>query len=250
MQGTVRPKLPKGDRLVTLFLVNDQMKPEENQDAAWVFQPEIIVRGIENGAVFRRRPVLDTDGHDAEREALEMVYRKRVEFAVGHGVAVHVQTASGDTEKGVEIRTVIMPESEVQVTETPGLDPRDRPAMRRLLDEGFLDMDNLARLPGNEFAAALKILTDDYGQWITEQSARIPGELAGSTNAATDAMARCSGVRIRLEEGIKTLEENEAALSAFRFAQSSDGASAHQEHLLPSSAARRPGDPGGLGYTV
>ena len=218
VQGTVRPKLPKGDRLVTLFLVNDQMKPEENQDAAWVFQPEIIVRGIENGAVFRRRPVLDTDGHDAEREALEMVYRKRVEFAVGHGVAVHVQTANGDTEKAVEIRTVIMPESEVQVTETPGLDRRDRPAMRRLLDEGFLDMDNLARLPGNELAAALKILTDDYGQWIAEQSARIPSELAGSTNAANDAMARCSEVRTRLDEGIKTLEENEAALSAFRFA--------------------------------
>ena len=126
------------------------------------------------GPVFRRRPVLDADGHDAEREALEMVYRKRVEFAVGHGVSVHVQTATGDTEKAVEIRTVVMPESEVQVTETPGLDPRDRPAMRRLIDEGFLDMDNLAALPRAELVAALKILTDDYGQWIAEQNARIP----------------------------------------------------------------------------
>ena len=64
VQGTVRPKLPKGDRLVTIFLVNNQTKPEENQDAAWVFQPELIVRGIGNAAVFRRRPVLDADGHD------------------------------------------------------------------------------------------------------------------------------------------------------------------------------------------
>ncbi len=239
VQGTVRPKLPKGDRLVTIFLVNNQAKPEENQDAAWVFQPEVIVRGIENRAVFRRRPVLDADGHDAEREALEMVYRKRVEFAVGHGVSVHVQTAAGDTEKAVEIRTVVMPESEVQVTETPGLDPRDRPEMRRLIAEGFLDMDNLAGLPRAELVAALKILTDDYGQWITEQNARIPRELMGATNAANEAMARCDAVRVRLNEGIKTLEENDAALEAFRFA---NRAMARQRVRSMFSLRRRRGE--------
>ena len=84
---------------MTIFLVNNQPKPEESQDAAWVFQPEIIVRGLENAAVFRRRPVLDADGYDPEREALEMVYRKRVEFAVGHGVSVHVQTALNDATR-------------------------------------------------------------------------------------------------------------------------------------------------------
>ena len=239
VQGTVRPKLPKGDRLVTIFLVNNQTKPEENQDAAWVFQPEVIVRGIENGAVFRRRPVLDADGHDAEREALEMVYRKRVEFAVGHGVSVHVQTAAGDTEKAVEIRTVVMPESEVQVTETPGLDPRDRAEMRRLIAEGFLDMDNLAALPRAELVAALKILTDDYGQWIAQQYARIPGELTGSTNAANEAMARCDAVRVRLNEGIKTLEKNDAALEAFRFA---NRAMARQRVRSMFSLRRRRGE--------
>src|SRR5581483_11790918 len=69
VQGVVRPRLPKGDRLITIFLVNDQTKPDESQDAAWVFQPEIIVRGPENTTVFRRRPVLDADGNDLEREA-------------------------------------------------------------------------------------------------------------------------------------------------------------------------------------
>ncbi len=220
VKGTVRPKLPKGDRLVTLFLVNNHRKPEENQDAAWVFQPEIIVRGVQNAAVFRRRPVLDADGHDKEREALEMVYRKRVEFAVGHGVSVHAASPADQPEKAVEIRSVVMPQSEVEVTETPGLDPRDRSEMRRLVNEGFLDMEKLASLPADELVKALTILTDDYATWIKEQTARIPHEFTDNTVAATEAMDRCAAVEKRLKEGIKALEENEVALESFRFANS------------------------------
>lgn len=218
LQGTVRPKLPKGDRLVTVFLVNNQTKPEESQDSAWVFQPEIIVRGIKSTAVFRRRPVLDADGHDPEREALEMVYRKRVEFAVGHGVSVHATSPEGQPEKAVEIRSVVMPQSEVEITETPGLDPRDRAEMKRLVNEGFLDMEKLANLQTPDLIKALTILTDDYGEWIKEQTARIPGEFADNQEAATEAMARCVAVAKRLKEGIRTLETNSSALEAFRFA--------------------------------
>lgn len=218
MRGTVRPKLPKGDRLVTLFLVNNQPKPEENQDAAWVFQPEVIVRGINNAAVFRRRPVLGTNGHDPEREALEMVYRKRVEFAVGHGIAVHAKTADEDSQKGVEIRTVVMPEYEVQVTESPGLDSRDRTAMRELSDSGFMDMERLAELSRTDLVAALNILKQDYDRWIAEQEARIPDEFSDYTNAANEVVARCRAVSKRLNEGIATLEKDDDALEAFRFA--------------------------------
>ena len=218
VQGVVRPKLPESDRLVTVFLVNNQVKPEENQDAAWVFQPEIIVRGIESEAVFRRKPVLEADGNDAEREALEMVYRKRVEFAVGHGVAVHADIAPGNPEKAVEVRTVVIPESEVQVTETPGLDLADRPAMRQLAAEGLLDMEKLAALPRAELITALQILINDYDKWITEQNARIPGEFADYTDAAEKAVSRHSAICQRLKDGIKALVSNDAAFEAFRFA--------------------------------
>jgi hypothetical protein len=94
VQGSVRAKNANGDRLVTLFLVNAQEEPETNRDSAWVFQPELIVRSEAEApkrAIFRRRPVLDADGMDPERESLEMIYRNRVEFAVGHGVAVHAE---------------------------------------------------------------------------------------------------------------------------------------------------------------
>ena len=218
MRGMVRPRLPKGDRLVTLFIVNDQTKPDENQDAAWVFQPEIIVRGLEGAPVFRRRPVMDADGNDPEREALEMVYRKRVEFAVGHGVSVHAEAVSGDTDKATEVRTVVMPEYELQVTETPGSNESDRPAMRKLVDDGLLDMEKLSSLNKDELAAALNLLVQDYDAWIKEQTTRISGELKEYESAATEAMARCVEISSRLKQGIQTLESNDNALESFRFA--------------------------------
>jgi hypothetical protein len=81
VQGSIRAKNANGDRLVTLFLVNAQEEPDTNRDTAWVFQPELIVRSVKDAtkcAIFRRRPVLDADGMDPEREALEMIYRNRV----------------------------------------------------------------------------------------------------------------------------------------------------------------------------
>ena len=100
VQGSIRAKNDNGDRLITLFLVNAQEEPDTNRDTAWVFQPELIVRAEKDAAkpaIFRRRPVLDADGMDPEREALEMIYRDRVEFAVGHGVAVHAEIADDVT---------------------------------------------------------------------------------------------------------------------------------------------------------
>jgi hypothetical protein len=129
VQGSVSAPLENGDRLVTLFLVNTQTMPEQNQDQAWIFQPELSVRDTEGRAVFRRRPILRADEFDEEREALEMIYRDRVEFAVGHGISVHATVLGGDRERATEVRTAVLPEYEIQVTETPGLEPEDRPAM-------------------------------------------------------------------------------------------------------------------------
>ncbi len=218
IQGTVRPPLASGDRLVTIFLVNNQTMPDSNQDQAWVFQPELIVRSPNGEAVFRRRPVLEIDGQDQERESLEMIYRKRVEFAVGHSVSVRAEAAEDDLEHAVEIRTVFLPQYEVAVTETPGLSPEDRPAMRRMVDEGFLDMEVLAELEPAKLIEALSILTNDYEAWISEQRARIGADVIGYDDAAKQAMDRCDEILVRLREGISAITSNKNALDAFRFA--------------------------------
>ena len=220
LQGSIRGKNANGDRLVTLFLVNAQEEPETNRDSGWVFQPEIIIRaekGVSKRAIFRRRPVLDTDGEDPERESLEMIYRNRVEFAVGHGVAVHAET-SEDVTLAIEVRTVVMPQYEVQVTETPGLDPTDRPAMKEMVSSGLLDMQRLATLECNELVEALSVLTKDYAAWIDEQRARVGNDVIGYDAQSQQAMDRCQDIHGRLQQGIDTLKSDEKALAAFRFA--------------------------------
>ena len=220
LQGSVRAPLPSGDRLVTLFLVNDQQAGKTNQDAAWVFQPEIVVRHPSKKPVFRRRPVpLDAGTEDfSEEDALEMIYRRRIEFGVGHSVSVHAELAPGETEHAAEVRTSVIPQYEVAVTETPGLDPNDRPAMRRMVAEGFLDMTNLAGMPRPELLAALRVLTDDYAAWIEEQRSRLSVDVVGHDAAANAALSRCTVVLKRLLAGLEVLEKDDLALEAFRFA--------------------------------
>lgn len=241
VQGKISAPLTNGDRLVMLFLINAQITPGQNKDQAWVFQPELIVRAPEGQAIFRRRPVLKVEGYDDERESLEMIYRHRVEFAVGHGVAVHAITADGDSKHAVEIRTSIMPQHEIPVTETPGLEDGDRPAMKQMINEGFLDMERLADLEQDELTDALSILTDDYTDWINEQRGRIGVEIKGYDQAAAAAMDRCQEVLERLQEGISVLASDEKALEAFRFANRS--MAAQRIHSIYALAKRRGEEP-------
>ena len=243
VQGSVSAPLENGDRLVTLFLVNTQTMPEQNQDQAWIFQPELIVRDMEGRAVFRRRPILRADELDEEREALEMIYRDRVEFAVGHGISVHATASEEDCERATEVRTAVLPEYEIQVTETPGLEPDDRPAMRRMIEDGLLDMERLAELATpekrDELVAGLKVLTNDYAEWIAENRNGIGSQVMGYDIPATEAMDRCNLILERLREGVDILAADDRALAAFRFA---NRAMASQRIHSIYALAKRRGD--------
>ena len=244
IQGTVRGKNANGDRLITLFFVNAQEEPETNKDTAWIFQPELIVRagkGAKDKAIFRRKQVFDSEGNDPEREALEMVYRKQVEFAVGHGIAVHAETPTDDVERAIEVRTVVIPQHEVPITETPGIEPDDRPAMRGMVDKGYLDMDVLAGMERKELVEVLSILTEDYAAWIEEQRARIGSYVVDHDTPAILAMERCNEIHKRLVEGIGVLadEKNDIVLEVFQFA---NRAMAKQRiHSIYALARRRGG---------
>lgn len=237
LQGTIRPPLSSGDRLVTIFLVNDQPKPGQNQDEAWIFQPEIAVRNSEGKAVFRRRPALARDDHDQELLSLEMVYRQRVEFAIGHGVSVHVERSPDQTDRALEIRTAVIPQYEVATTETPGGDPRDRPALQKMVNEGLLDMRSLAKMDRADLARTLSILVDDYEVWIKEQRSRIGTQVVGYDTVAEQAMDRCEEILRRLREGISVLLSDDKALTAFRF--SSEAMAMQRVHSMYALSRRR-----------
>ncbi|TZG28795.1 DISARM system helicase DrmA [Sphingomonas montanisoli] len=223
LQGTVRTNA-KGERLVTLFLVNGQLEPSENKDRAWLFQPEISAEaqsGAADRAIFRRRPSNDVVVDDPERDRLALIYRNRLEFAVGHGVSVHADPVPDDPTKASRLKTEIIPRYEVAVTETPGLDPDDRPAMRRMVEAGWLDMRRLSEMEPDRLREALSCLVEDYAAWIAEQVDRLKQQIDGHDEAGRDVVARCEGTLRRLREGVGTLFSDEAALAAFRFANES-----------------------------
>ncbi|PNP99547.1 DISARM system helicase DrmA [Sphingobium sp. SA916] len=223
LQGTIRTNA-QGERLVTVFLVNGQLEPDDNKDRAWLFQPEISVAAPESAAdpsIFRRRPSNEIVVDDPERDRLALIYRNRLEFAVGHGVSVHADATPGDSAKASHLRTEIIPRYEVAVTETPGLDPDDRPAMRRMVNEGWLDMGRLAEMEPQKLRDALSCLVNDYAVWIGEQRTRLKAEITGFDDPGQDVIARCEETLRRLREGMDTLFSDGAALSAFRFANRS-----------------------------
>lgn len=223
IQGAVRTNA-KGERLVTLFLVNGQVEPETNRDSAWLFQPELGVAGSGDAAgapVFLRRPSNEVVVDDAERDHLGLIYRRRVEFAVGHGVAVHAETPASDPTRATLVRTEVIPRYEVPVTETPGLGSDDRPAMKKMVERGWLDMLSLAELEKAELEEALKTLVDDYAAWIDDQRARVGTEITGYDAPANEALSRCKTTLERLRAGLKVLLADPKALEAFRFANRS-----------------------------
>ncbi len=236
VQGLVR-KL-EGDWIVSLFLVNGQRETERLKDEAWVYQPELEVRSPDGSAVFRRRNWL-RDGarldpvQHAEQQALEMLYRHQVEFAVGHGVAVHAETHPEMPTHGIAVVTKVLPTYEVPVTTPPTAE--DVPALADLV----LDMKSLAEMSVAELLSSLRVVPSAYKSWIADQRARIGDPAEGLDHyrqVANDAMAACELACARIQLGIDLLAVDDKAMRAFRFANE---AMWHQRvHSLLAEAKR------------
>ena len=146
VQGLIRKR--NDHWCVTLFLVNEQQEPEKLKDTAWVFQPELMAEGVDGSAVIHKRhTILELSGTDpavkAENDLLAMLYRRHVEFAVGHGIGVHVDV-SPDPNHAVRVCTRIVPSYEIPRTTPPRPEDAEvNPSFAKL--EGLvLDMKLLA----------------------------------------------------------------------------------------------------------
>ncbi len=204
---------------ITLFLVNAQSEPETNKDEAWLFQPELIVTAPDDapngGAIFIKRQLPDgLNKQNDEDRAMQMLYRREVEFSVGHGVATHAERAWDNWERATAIRTEVIPSYEVERMEPPTAE--DIP----LLDEAVFDMKTLAERETGGFANLLTPLTRAYGEWLTRQEAksRTLADLDGYQSQATMALANGRETLRRIEAGITLIDDDPQAAEAFRFA--------------------------------
>lgn len=113
--------------VVTVFMVNTQDEPKRGKDEAWVFQPKMRVTDAAQPAravfVQRRNLRHDLTKMDPltreETETLEMLYRRSLEFAVGHGVSVHVILPEPGADHALSVETEFMPCAEVEQQTPP-----------------------------------------------------------------------------------------------------------------------------------
>lgn len=224
LRGLVRKR--DNHWIVTLFLVNGQDEPTRCRDESWLFQAELEVAAPDGSAVFVRK----VGKHDpkkmdpqtyAEEQAMEMLYRNYVEFAVGHGVSVHVTPSDDNPKRAVKVATQAVPSYEIRKTTPPEPDDESiNPAFAKL-DGLVLDMKELAETAQADYRKKLEPIVISYKEWIEAQSKRIsdPDEdLSEYKTVAKEALDRCRETLKRIKLGIDLLESDEKAAEAFQFA--------------------------------
>ena len=202
---------------VTLFLVNrqDEKRPK---DQYWLYQPELSVSSPDNEPIFSRRPVRRASEKGdpalvAEDKQMAMLYRRRLEFAVGHGVSVHADTAPDQTERATRLTTRVVPKHEVAKVDSPT--EADFPKLKGLT----VDMKELSETPTAEIGERLQPLLVAYKDWIDKREAKIEvGELEGHEEAARTGVANAGQTLERIRSGLELLQKNEKAATAFCFA--------------------------------
>ena len=230
---------PHGHRLVTLFLRNRLNAPEQNPDRAWLFQPQLTLRLPGGNAGFCGRAeavgAVDRAGSDQREQArLDLQYRHQVEFARGHGVAVHATVPDREKTPGraSELTTTFLPTYEVP--NTKAATAVDTPQLEGLVVEMGRLADTSVEVA--ELQRWLAPLADGYRSWLNDlrQLAETDQSLAGHVDAARDALDDAEEVAAAIRGGIELLADDPDALAAFRFANAT-----MREQRLRTEAVRR-----------
>jgi hypothetical protein len=188
-------------RVLSLFLINGRAPQERDRDLQFVFQVAMVLRHARG---FLPRP--NRRGEDAgelDQRVLALMFRKHVEWAVGHNTSVVAPTR--DAEGHVtELRTTQLPCHEV------------RPMVHAKVDIET-QMARLATLEPAGLVNALSPLLDEYGAWIRKQRDVDLGR-EGFEQTREVLLDKASHARDRMREGIELLGRDVDVAEAFRLA--------------------------------
>jgi hypothetical protein len=199
----------RGNRVVSVFLVNTRTAPGGRRppDEMWLYQPELTVRG--QGAPFLARTVGRTSiDPDADVASADVIYRKRVEFATGHGTAAAWEVDPAEPTRATTVRSQVIPEHEVPLVEPLAA-----------TEIAPLDMDALAEARDGEAVSDLAApMLGAYEAWIEDRRTEVssvPSPDGAVAALHVDLAERCL---LRMRRGVQLLIEDTVALEAFKFA--------------------------------
>lgn len=199
-----------GRYLVTVSMLNTRTATQSQfpSGADCFFQTEFDVTAPDKGFVFTEYRTTHRSLKDPEEAALELLYRNRKAYAVGHGCAA----GWGDECDGRVDRVVTSALPAFKVA----------PVQPRASGGDELSMYALSGADGNvsreQIPTILENLVQDYETWISEQDkgiAALPERLREAARRNLDYCSRCLS---RIHAGIELLRTNDKTLTAFMLA--------------------------------
>nr|WP_322941927.1 helicase-related protein [Pseudomonas sp. s4] len=198
--------------IVTVSLFNNQQMPADLEASKWADEQlrralfEVQLRCVIEAGAVGRYPRVEFSLLDDEEQELELQYKNRKIYAIGHGCAVNWQ----EDEHGVrEIRSEFMPVVEVpQVT-------ADVAGGDEVLNLAYLTQ---AETRTEQVCAALQRFVAGYGGWIAERSDEL-GDLPGDERKAGERIVqRMKDALARMQSGIALIGRDPQIARAFALA--------------------------------
>jgi hypothetical protein len=205
---------------ITVTLINASPSSDDEDFVArernCIFQTQLVVRALveHNSSVILARERDGTLASDPDSRSNSLIYRKSREFGIGHGVAVEWPPAKRDTV--TEVRTSWLPGEPVR-----GMNPDGHGMLETVVKDHarLFSAQWLAEGPRQGVCDALSAFAECYGRWIEGEVAGRLGEFEGEMlDAATENLARCRDVRMRLAQSVEMLrsDDDDSIWSAFQ----------------------------------
>lgn len=197
-------ELAIGTRALSLFLVNEQrLGADDDRDEKTLFQVQLA---LDCAGGFLPRPNRTGEAADDDLDArmMDLHYRERVEYVVGHNVAAE---PIFDGERVTRVRTRWIPRFQVPVV---------APAQPERVT---VEMEALAELSsGDEVRGALANLPAAYRHWLVAERARDLHDHDKRADVRDHLLDEAERACRRIEDGIALLAESEEIRQAFALA--------------------------------
>jgi hypothetical protein len=191
------------DRFITLTLINRTEAATRTSDEHCFFQCGLSAKSTAGDECFLDYPEKPSDGSEiAEDLKLQLLYRHRKVFAVGHGCAADWKEQGG---RAIEVSSTSLPVYDVH------------PIIASTVTDLDLGIRRLGESP-EEAVKACRKLADGYEEWIERRrtevndSSVVPGPLQDAARANLEDCVRCLE---RIRAGTHLLATNEKASYAF-----------------------------------
>ncbi len=199
-----------GSFLITISMLNTRAATGDRFPSGTdcFFQTGLDVTAPDNGYVFREYHPSTRSLKDTEEAALELLYRNRKAYAVGHGCAADWgEESEGRTNR---ITTSTMPAFKVAPVQ-PREGDGDELSMFFLSGaEGTIGRDRISQV--------LENLVQEYKTWIEGRDKEVDALPERLRDAARNNLDDCRQCLSRIQAGIELLRSNNKMLTAFMLA--------------------------------